>query len=379
MSINLEMIIKDEYLRENKEIIKKIYDKLADAKSKEMYEAALNFIATRDYSYLIKIHELNSIKSDQTILQQDKYCKLHAEGKKIIFYGLGERTETMVQLWKKYHSYMGYEFAPFITDIPVTWFCDKNYKEYQDGYLGKIVLSPDDLEKYKDEIIIINTKVYFDEIRNELLKKGFREDHIFFQEYSNSEVYEERQYFEQFMKSDHETMFVDAGCYDGKTTHTFVEWQSDYASITAFEPDKANFTVCQQNMKNIKHVNLINAGVGIKNEKRVFSASADQASHIDDKGSEVVDIVKLDDVIGTRSVSFIKMDVEGAELEALMGGSQSITTNLPKLAISAYHKRYDLIDIPKYILQLSEKYNFYLRIYSNNWQEWVLYAIAEQD
>lgn len=84
------MIIKDEYLRENKEIIKKIYDKLADAKSKEMYEAALNFIATRDYSYLIKIHELNSIKSDQTILQQDKYCKLHAEGKKIIFYGLGE-------------------------------------------------------------------------------------------------------------------------------------------------------------------------------------------------------------------------------------------------------------------------------------------------
>lgn len=377
MNINFEILKKDPYLRKNKRIIEKNYNKLIDVKSKQMYEAALNFIATKDYAYLINIHKLNFIKTDKTILLQNKYCKLHADGKKLIFYGLGERTESMIQIWKKYHSYIGYEFIPFITDIPITWFCDKNYKNYPDGFLGKPVISPDELKKYNSEVVIINTKDYFNEVHDELLKQGFDENLIFFQEYSNSEVYEEKQYFEKFMMTDKETMFVDAGCFDGKTTHTFVKWQPNYESITAFEPDKLNFNKCQQNLKNIDHVNLINAGIGAKNGKCVFSSSADQASHIDDKGNELVDIVKLDDIIGSGKVSFIKMDVEGNELEALEGGIHSISTNLPKLAISAYHKKYDLIDLPKYILEISEKYNFYLRIYSNTWHEWVLYAIAK--
>ena len=135
MSLNLEIIKNDPYLWKSKENIEKIYEKMNDDKSKEMYREALNLIATRDFSHLVKIHELNKIKTDKAILQQIQYSQFHEQGKNIIFYGLGQRTLNMVKMWEEFHSGIGYSFFPFITDIPVSFFCDKNYRNYSEGFL----------------------------------------------------------------------------------------------------------------------------------------------------------------------------------------------------------------------------------------------------
>lgn len=69
------------------------------------------------------------------------------------------------------------------------------------------------------------------------------------------------------------------------------------------------------------------------------------------------------------------MDVEGAELDALIGASETIKNYHPKLAISIYHKSSDIYEIPKCILDIDNTYNFYIRHYTNLEFETVLYAI----
>ena len=74
-------------------------------------------------------------------------------------------------------------------------------------------------------------------------------------------------------------------------------------------------------------------------------------------------------------ITFIKMDVEGAELKSLMGACNTIRRDRPKLAISIYHKDKDMVRIPLYIRSLIPDYRLYVRHYSNNANETVLYAV----
>jgi hypothetical protein len=75
-------------------------------------------------------------------------------------------------------------------------------------------------------------------------------------------------------------------------------------------------------------------------------------------------------------VTFIKMDIEGAELNALIGSRNTIVKNKPILAISIYHKKKDIFEIINYILSLNLNYKFYLRHYSLGKSETILYAIV---
>lgn len=76
-----------------------------------------------------------------------------------------------------------------------------------------------------------------------------------------------------------------------------------------------------------------------------------------------------------EKVTFIKMDIEGAELETLKGASRLIAEQKPKLAVCVYHKPEDIFTIPEYLRTLNPDYKFYLRYYT--FAEWdtVLYAI----
>lgn len=86
-------------------------------------------------------------------------------------------------------------------------------------------------------------------------------------------------------------------------------------------------------------------------------------------------MTSIDEELEGKRVTFIKMDVEGAELAALQGAQHVIRKQHPKLAICVYHKPEDIIDIPSYILSLDPGYRLFLRHYSPFEDETVLYAI----
>ena len=75
--------------------------------------------------------------------------------------------------------------------------------------------------------------------------------------------------------------------------------------------------------------------------------------------------------------SYIKMDVEGSELEALKGSIETIKKYRPKLAISLYHKPEDVIEIPVFLEKLDLGYKYYLRHYQTRMEETVLYSVPE--
>lgn len=83
----------------------------------------------------------------------------------------------------------------------------------------------------------------------------------------------------------------------------------------------------------------------------------------------------IDNRLRGRKATFIKMDVEGSELETLKGAEKTILKYRPKLAISLYHKDEDIVTIPIFLERLGLGYKYYLRHYQTRMCETVLYAI----
>ncbi len=104
-------------------------------------------------------------------------------------------------------------------------------------------------------------------------------------------------------------------------------------------------------------------------------SSAGAVGYLSAKGNVEVDLVSLDELLPDTEITFVKMDVEGAEMEALRGAAETIRRNVPKLAISVYHKRNDIFDVPLFIHRLHPRYKFYLRHHSTTFSETVLFAV----
>jgi hypothetical protein len=64
----------------------------------------------------------------------------------------------------------------------------------------------------------------------------------------------------------------------------------------------------------------------------------------------------------TEPVTFIKIDVEGYDKEALRGASGLIKKYHPKLSVDAYHQLADIVNIPLLIREIDSSYSLYLRL-----------------
>jgi FkbM family methyltransferase len=173
-------------------------------------------------------------------------------------------------------------------------------------------------------------------------------------------------------------VFVDCGAYDGDTIQSFLEQtKNTFSGIYAFEPDPANFVRLQERLSLLPQhdsITLQCAAVGASAGSVTFSASGNQASHIGGSGM-LVDLVKLDDVLSEANPTYIKMDIEGAELDALNGARGIIRRHSPVLAICTYHLQNHLWKIPLLIQSFSGEYNFFLRPHFLEGWDLVLYAI----
>jgi FkbM family methyltransferase len=190
-----------------------------------------------------------------------------------------------------------------------------------------------------------------------------------------------RQYFNKdIMKPKEHEIFVDAGAMDLGTSMDFISWANGaYDYIYAFEPNTVLFCRCKETAEKLALTNnkfyLYNQALSIKSAKVGFKQKNNGAGKLDPNGDIEIETVTLDEVLNGRPVTFIKMDIEGAELDALKGAQNTITKWKPRLAICLYHKMEDIIDIPAYILSLVPEYKMYIRHYSTVITEMVLLCI----
>lgn len=185
------------------------------------------------------------------------------------------------------------------------------------------------------------------------------------------------QYFEPFYTVPDGCVFIDAGGYDGETSIEFARRHPGYGSIHVFEPSATNHAKVVQALQGMRSVQVHAVGLSSQQDTLRFSGEAGSASKITGDGSESIAVDRLDRLAPSQ-VDFIKMDLEGWELNALEGARESILRDHPILAISAYHHPLDFIRIPAYVLGLRKDYDLYLRHYTEGWTESVLYFVPRR-
>ena len=202
----------------------------------------------------------------------------------------------------------------------------------------------------------------------------------------SSPRYDENHFYfnSDFLPLDKNEVFANVGALVGECAIEFAKACEakgfKYREIVNFEPDPSNFLLLRANMEHLKNVTCLPYGLWSHRSSLRFSNPAQSAlagtpGWLDENGDQVVQVVSLDEELPNANITFMKMDVEGAENEAIKGAAETIRRNKPKLAISLYHKRDDIFEIPLLIHQLYPGYKFYLRHHSTTFSETVLFAV----
>ena len=148
-----------------------------------------------------------------------------------------------------------------------------------------------------------------------------------------------------FSWSEEET-YADLGAYNGDTIREFLQLTNNkYNRIFAAEPDRRNYKKLSAYLEasGLSDIKIFERAIWKETAELSFSDSGGRQSTL---------------LTGQRH---IKMDVEGAEMEALKGGKEQIKRNKPKLFIAAYHHDADIFLLPLFIWQLVPEYKVYLR------------------
>lgn len=174
--------------------------------------------------------------------------------------------------------------------------------------------------------------------------------------------------------------FVDCGAYTGDTVATLAKSVGKIRKLIALEPDAENFSKLTTNIATEKdniaeEIYLYPCGIWSSSSTLAFNNTQGPSCHISALGNNSLPCVSLDDILVSFIPTFIKMDIEGSEIEAIKGASKTISQYKPDLAISVYHKIEHLWEIPILLKSLHSDYKFYLRSYEHFNQETILYAV----
>ena len=195
--------------------------------------------------------------------------------------------------------------------------------------------------------------------------------------------YYEKEDFPQYFCNDFEyrdnELFLDAGVYNGVNIFEFcnkVNWK--YSKIIALEADTNNYIISKENLESVNSIFLIKKALynydGIIKFLSTNKSSKKSNSRVGEDGDIEVNCIKGDSL--EEPFSFIKMDIEGSEKEALDGLNKTIKKYSPKLAICIYHFQSDFWEVPLKIKEIDPTYNLKIRNHKklNNLTETVVYA-----
>ena len=166
-------------------------------------------------------------------------------------------------------------------------------------------------------------------------------------------------YDEVLPLSDNETI-MDLGAYDGDTVREFLTvTNGKYNKIFALEPDEKNFRKLERKTEGLENLIRLNIGAWDKKETLYFAKKSGRNSRLED-GGVPVEFDSVDNIADCE-ITFIKMDIEGAELKALEGAKNTVRKYKPKLYVCAYHRNEDMFALPFKIKELYEGYKIYFR------------------
>ena len=181
---------------------------------------------------------------------------------------------------------------------------------------------------------------------------------------------------------------IDGGAFDGATARDFSKLG---AKVYAFEMNEQNYKNCLRRAEEfgftIENYGLSNrrsteryAVVGAGSFKLAAKDKAQADAYAKDGGVEG-HFIDLDTYVKEKNiphVDYIKLDIEGSELDMLNGAVETIKKFKPKMAISSYHKQEDFCTLPQFIKSVRPDYEFELRHYKIDCTDYFLNDIERK-
>ena len=236
---------------------------------------------------------------------------------------------------------------PFIVDF------EDDFKRNRDKYSEVYDLLEDEKSKEVFEKVI-NFKITFDYN----FMAGFTNDY-------------EGQYFDKnIIPEIKDITFLDGGGYIGDTLPTIIKNYPDFKKIYMIEPSELHINIAKRSFSQIDNIEFINCGLGSKKAITKENRVDNNCNH----AFRAQNIDTIDNIAKTK-IDFIKLDIEGAEQDAIDGAINIIKNDKPVLAICIYHKAEDWYKIPQKVLAINKDYKIYLRHYMEGIYETVMYFI----
>jgi len=334
--------------------LEKIYSRLGDEESRFLFEKRLCYSLTNDWQRMVRdinkqinasvIHDIN-----------EQICALKKIKGDFFVFGAG--------VW-------GHSIVNAFPEVGWRAFIENDSAKVGKKNILPVISFHEFIKNSKNAVVFISTPLHGDEMKQQLVNNGFSEDFIV------PPFILGIQYFDiEYFKPQKNEFFIDGGGFNGDSTMDFFKWLGDYETdgkSIIFEPEPILYNDCNKKFKDCNNVKIVNKGLWHKKETLKFCNSC-----INSNGEEIIEVISLDEYLKDekKPVTFIKMDIEGAELNALKGAQQTIKKYKPKLAICIYHKPEDVWEIPNLLLEFVPDYKFYIRHYSLSSFETVLYAI----
>ena len=224
---------------------------------------------------------------------------------------------------------------------------------------GNEIFNEDFVEKYKEKIILAHSLFKGESQRVfegciEFLLSG---DLCVLKRITS----DKKEAFENILRLTENETYLDLGAYRGDTIDELLEYTNGkYSEIIALEPDRKTFKKLCDHISGMDNVCAYQKAINDSDSVVTFNSAAGRQSSISSDG-ELIETVTVDTLCGNNAVTYIKMDVEGSEIDALNGAIKTLSDKKPKLNIALYHRFTDMFEIPILINRINPDYEFYIR------------------
>lgn len=324
-----------------------------DEKSKLLFKSKYNYVKNETAENLKSVIEngsklISSLPFSLDLeIENINFLSKFPKDEPIIFYGMSRE-----------FMFLYMKTSEILKDYNII-FCDKRADVIK-SRRNRPVISPEELfAKYRDNIICITTRVFYKEIYDYLIENNINVDNIY-----KTPIFDlENQFFSPILELSSEEVFFDVGALTG--FHT-VKGKEYFKEVHLFESKYFHDTIKKEmEGHEIKNYSMHDVFLQDVTKTDVINGIEENLETLDNY---------LNHNLSEKNVTFMKIDLEGNELQALKGATETIKRNKPKLAIHLPCDLESMVAIPEFLKEIVPSYKLYLDHYSTNEKETVLYA-----
>lgn len=332
--------------------------------------------------------------------KQTVWEHLRQTEKPILLYGMGDGADKILKVFSDYgiscdgifasdefvrgHSFRGFRVMTYVQACEAypDFIAVLAFAAFTDELRGKICRIAKERELYAPDVPVAGTELFTLEYlreKEEALRQGYelladeQSKRVFSAvvnfklsgkiDYLEAVTTSVEEIYHDILPPEPQEVYLDLGAYNGDTVREFLSYAVDYEKIIAAEPDVKNYRKLEKYIEEngLQRVEARNIGVWDSAGVMHFDRRAGRNSALSQNAKEEVAVDSIDGILDGKRVTTVKMDVEGAERQAILGGTETLRRYAPKLNIAAYHRTGDFFELPLLLRELNPKYRIYLR------------------